>query len=160
MYFLGIFFSPASTSLAICISEAVTPGAGAGAGCAAAPARAVAEEMPVYTHVNFVFLSNETTEMTTEGAMQSTGNVYYDDIIYLCSNTLSEEWEYLASALDEVKSGSFAYRNNVVCANGNIEVYDVNGIMVARGVDNVDLTAVAKGAYIVRCGDAAVKIMR
>lgn len=127
---------------------------------AAAPARAVAEEMPVYTHVNFVFLSNETTEMTTEGALQSTGNVYYDDINYLCYNTLSEEWEYLASALDEVKSGSFAYRNNVVCANGNIEVYDVNGIMVARGVDNVDLTAVAKGAYIVRCGDAVVKIMR
>ena len=65
------------------------------------------------------------------------------------------------SGLDPSKKYKFHVNaNNQDLALHAIKLTKGAGVTVARGVDNVDLTAVAKGAYIVRCGDAVVKIMR
>ena len=110
--------------------------------------RARAEETPVYTHVKF-----------THGEYSS------DEIAYTGSNsvyTLSNStWAELPSAIEAVEvANGIAYANGVVTAEGAIEVYDMSGVVVARGNDSADLRALNGGIYIVRNGENVRKVVR
>ena len=52
------------------------------------------------------------------------------------------------------------YAYGVVSAEGAIEVYNVNGAVVARGNDNVDLRGLGRGVYIIRNGNQVRKVVR
>lgn len=59
----------------------------------------------------------------------------------------------------ETKS-HIAYKNRIVTAEGAIRVYNIAGLLIADGENQVDLTDVARGIYIVRSGNETLKIVR
>ena len=74
------------------------------------------------------------------------------------------EWRDLdptATALDRVEvANGIGYAYGVVSAEGAIEVYNVNGAVVARGNNNVDLRGLGRGVYIIRTGNQVRKVVR
>ena len=72
-------------------------------------------------------------------------------------------WEEVAigSGVNRVElAGGIGYAYGVVSAEGAIEVYNVNGAVVARGNDNVDLRGLGRGVYIIRNGNQVRKVVR
>ena len=66
-----------------------------------------------------------------------------------------------ATALDRVEAANgIGYAYGVVSAEGAIEVYNVNGAVVARGNNNVDLRGLGRGVYIIRTGNQVRKVVR
>lgn len=55
---------------------------------------------------------------------------------------------------------NIAYNNRIVTAEGTISVYNIAGLLIANGENQIDLTNVAQGIYIVRCGNETLKIVR
>ncbi len=47
---------------------------------------------------------------------------------------------------------------SLVSAPGHIEVYNVQGVLVATGTDSVDLGGMARGIYIARTANASAKV--
>lgn len=45
-------------------------------------------------------------------------------------------------------------------AGASLEVFDLRGVRVAAGYEAVSLDGLAKGIYIVRGGDSAIKVAR
>ena len=71
---------------------------------------------------------------------------------------LSQE---VPTALDRVElAGGIGYAYGVVSAEGAIEVYNVNGAVVARGNDTIDLRGLGRGVYIIRNGNQVRKVVR
>ena len=71
------------------------------------------------------------------------------------------EWRAIPSAVNRVElAGGIGYAYGVVSAEGAIEVYNVNGAVVARGNDNVDLRGLGRGVYIIRNGNQVRKVVR
>ena len=57
-------------------------------------------------------------------------------------------------------TNGIAYANGIVAAEGAIEVYNVNGMVVARGNESLDLRNLNAGVYIVRNGNNVRKVVR
>ena len=57
-------------------------------------------------------------------------------------------------------AGGIGYAYGVVSAEGAIEVYNVNGAVVARGNDTIDLRGLGRGVYIIRNGNQVRKVVR
>lgn len=57
-------------------------------------------------------------------------------------------------------ANSIDYRGHVVTANGVITVYNLQGAIVRTGIDRVDMSNLARGIYLVQCGDEVIKIVR
>lgn len=53
-----------------------------------------------------------------------------------------------------------AINGNSVVADGYIEVYNAQGMLVAAGNDTVDLSALERGIFIARCDNATVKFIK
>ena len=71
------------------------------------------------------------------------------------------EWKDIATGVNRVElAGGIGYAYGVVSAEGAIEVYNVNGAVVARGNDNVDLRGLGRGVYIIRNGNQVRKVVR
>ena len=71
------------------------------------------------------------------------------------------EWRAIPSALDRVElANGIGYAYGVVSAEGAIEVYNVNGAVVARGNDTIDLRGLGRGVYIIRNGNQVRKVVR
>lgn len=55
----------------------------------------------------------------------------------------------------------YSYSNGVFAAAGQqIAVYSLNGQLITKGADQVSLEQCAPGVYIVKAGEATVKIMK
>ena len=115
------------------------------------------DDMPTYTHV--VFFKSE-GEYDLSGAskktvelMMTAENCYYD--------LTTESVTSLPTGIESVVAADgIRYAYGVVEAEGAIEVYNVNGIVVARGNDNVDLAGLGRGVYIIRNGNQVRKVVR
>ena len=67
----------------------------------------------------------------------------------------------IGTGIEGVESiAAIRYANGVVVAEGAIEVYNVNGMVVARGNETIDLRNLAAGVYIVRNGNNVRKVVR
>ena len=65
------------------------------------------------------------------------------------------------TALNRVElTAGIGYAYGVVSAEGAIEVYNVNGAVVARGNDTIDLRGLGRGVYIIRNGNQVRKVVR
>ena len=83
-------------------------------------------------------------------------SVYFVD--YADWNDVNPE---TATGVNRVElAGGIGYAYGVVSAEGAIEVYNVNGAVVARGNDNVDLRGLGRGVYIIRNGNQVRKVVR
>ncbi|MBQ8565128.1 MAG: starch-binding protein [Bacteroidaceae bacterium] len=140
---------------------------------AAAPARAKAEEDPVYTHVIFVRMNSEATEMSFDGKWDQTEDLTYPtesgykiyevDVHGAGEGKAIGEWvnyDSVPTGLEAVEADGMVYAGNVVAAEGAIEVYNLSGAVVARGNNRVDLNGLAGGVYVVRCGNDVLKVVR
>lgn len=104
---------------------------------------------PLYTHVEF-----------TKGNM-TTGELYYADNTYRTYNVATDSWIVLDTSVEIVEAaGGIVYANGVITTDGAIEVYDMSGVVVARGNDCVDIRALNGGIYVVCCGDNVRKVVR
>ena len=152
-----------------------------------AVARAKVEDASVYTHVIFCRMNPEfdvmawdETEEVENGDGTTTTNVTADrvwnqtaDLTYngTESNALSTfqitdadgngTWINLPTAIEGVEAtNGIGYAYGIVSAEGAIEVYNIGGVVVARGNDNVDLRGLNGGIYIVRNGNNVRKVVR
>ena len=78
-------------------------------------------------------------------------------------NLVGERWEEIQNptGLDRVEmANGIGYAYGVVSAEGAIEVYNVNGAVVARGNDTIDLRGLGRGVYIIRNGNQVRKVVR
>ena len=122
-----------------------------------------------YTHVEFVQIPGTVEEPAdiryldladVEGC-KTTGEIYYDGEMSTTYDLANKTWKDEATALDRVEmAGGIGYAYGVVSAEGAIEVYNVNGAVVARGNDNVDLRGLGRGVYIIRNGNQVRKVVR
>ena len=79
---------------------------------------------------------------------------------YIVDESKWEEVE-IGSGLNRVElAGGIGYAYGVVSAEGAIEVYNVNGAVVARGNDTIDLRGLGRGVYIIRNGNQVRKVVR
>ena len=128
-----------------------------------------------YTHMIFCRMNPAYNEMTWGD--ETTVRVWNqtEDIAYgtdkgawsICNITGWEannyEWGVIENptALDRVETtNGITYAYGVVSAEGAIEVYNINGVVVARGNDNIDLRGLNGGVYIVRNGNQVRKVVR
>lgn len=58
------------------------------------------------------------------------------------------------------ESNNIDYKNNIVTAQGTITVYNLQGNIIVIGDDNVDMSNLARGIYIVRNGAHTLKVVR
>lgn len=67
----------------------------------------------------------------------------------------------IGTGIDRVEAtAAIRYANGVVTAEGAIEVYNVSGMVVARGNESLDLRNLNAGVYIVRNGNNVRKVVR
>ena len=123
-----------------------------------------------FTHVTFLrlnssFAFDESTEYTVFPKDYVWNSVETHcpgvDNYFQLTDWNAGEWRAIPSALDRVElAGGIGYAYGVVSAEGAIEVYNVNGAVVARGNDNVDLRGLGRGVYIIRNGNQVRKVVR
>ena len=122
-----------------------------------------------YTHVEFVQIPGTVEEPAdiryldladVEGC-KTTGEIYYDGEMSTTYDLANETWKDEATGVNRVEmANGIGYAYGVVSAEGAIEVYNVNGAVVARGNDNVDLRGLGRGVYIIRNGNQVRKVVR
>lgn len=134
-----------------------------------------------YTHMTFHRIKNSTantaqqiTDWTAIETLNKTAELTYtpvaENMIQYYNITATElntqvstgEWvAVVGTGLDRVESiNGIGYAYGVVSAKGAIEVYNLNGAVVARGNDNIDLRGLNHGVYIVRNGNQVRKVVR
>ena len=130
------------------------------------PATRAAEDNK-YTHVQFVQYASEEVApenlhtLTLANATNKTGELYFDGTTSTVYDLQNEVWKAIGTMLDEVEAEpTIEYAGYVVFAEGAIEVYNLNGVVVARGYDSVDLRNQVRGIYIVRAGEQVRKVVR
>ena len=65
------------------------------------------------------------------------------------------------TSIDATKAApSITYKDFCIEANGTIEVYNMQGMLVYRSNSTVDLRKAQQGIYIARCGSEVIKIKR
>ena len=130
------------------------------------PATRAAEDNK-YTHVQFVQYASEEVApenlhtLTLANATNKTGELYFDGTTSTVYDLQNEVWKAIGTMLDEVEAEpTIEYAGYVVFAEGAIEVYNLNGVVVARGYDRVDVRNQVRGIYIVRAGEQVRKVVR
>lgn len=97
--------------------------------------------------------------------------VVFDGLNIQGGFTFTVDYNCAVKILLEVNAGTDAvsplmnenmirYNGREVSADGTILVYNVQGVLVKSGARNVDLSNLARGIYIVRCGNEVMKIGR
>lgn len=126
----------------------------------------------VYTDVEFIQLPATVSSDAdlysldlTGVEYKTTGEVFYESGVqpyYTLSSAEAGEWETsVPTAIENIEvADGIRYACGVVEAEGAIEVYSVNGAVVACGNDIVDLRGLAAGIYIVRNGNQVRKVVR
>ena len=119
-----------------------------------------------FTHVTFMCLGSE---YEFDNYLAKPTNAVYsvetqypgDDYYFALTGNEAGEWTAIPSAVNRVElANGIGYAYGVVSAEGAIEVYNVNGAVVARGNDNVDLRGLGRGVYIIRNGNQVRKVVR
>lgn len=65
------------------------------------------------------------------------------------------------TGIDATKTApALTYKNYRIEANGTIDVYNVQGMLVYRGNNLIDMRTAPQGIYIARCGSEVMKIKR
>ena len=123
-----------------------------------------------FTHVKFLrlnssFVFDESTEYTVEPKdyVWNSVDTYCPGAnkYFQLTDWNAGEWKDIATGVNRVElAGGIGYAYGVVSAEGAIEVYNVNGAVVARGNDNVDLRGLGRGVYIIRNGNQVRKVVR
>ena len=121
-----------------------------------------------YTHVEFVQLPATVEEPAdirtldlTGVEYTTTGVIWYDGVSSKTYSIAEKAWMAVGTGLNRVElADGIGYAYGVVSAEGAIEVYNVNGAVVARGNDNVDLRGLGRGVYIIRNGNQVRKVVR
>ena len=105
---------------------------------------------------------NQTADLTY--TVPVSGNIARYVITGWGNDGISEgNWEEveIGSGVNRVElAGGIGYAYGVVSAEGAIEVYNVNGAVVARGNDTIDLRGLGRGVYIIRNGNQVRKVVR
>ena len=125
-------------------------------------------DMPTYTHVVFfkfksdVELPENLTVADIEAGFDAADTTKSDEIALDATNNIYtiEGGEISTGIESVVAADGIRYAYGVVEAEGAIEVYNVNGTVVARGNDNVDLAGLGRGVYIIRNGNQVRKVVR
>ena len=126
-----------------------------------------------YTHMAFYRIANTGNTTTTEitdwdeiDVLDKTPELTYtapgagNIMRYNVDESKWEEVE-IGTGVNRVElAEGIGYAYGVVSAEGAIEVYNVNGAVVARGNDNVDLRGLGRGVYIIRNGNQVRKVVR
>lgn len=134
-----------------------------------------------YTHMTFHRIKNSTantaqqiTDWTAIETLNKTAELTYTPVAAnmiqyynITATALSEkvsagEWvSVVGTGIDRVETANgITYAYGVVSAEGAIEVYNINGAVVARGNDTIDLRGLNGGVYIVRNGNQVRKVVR
>ena len=121
-----------------------------------------------YTHVEFVQLPATVEEPAdirtldlTGVEYTTTGVIWYDGVSSKTYSIAEKAWMAVGTGVNRVElADGIGYAYGVVSAEGAIEVYNVNGAVVARGNDNVDLRGLGRGVYIIRNGNQVRKVVR
>lgn len=61
--------------------------------------------------------------------------------------------------VDAVKAGTLTVQGNVALAAGVIQVYDVQGKVIAEGFQRVDMSNLSSGVYVVKAGNDSRKVV-
>ena len=144
------------------------------------------DEVNAYTHIMFCAMDGEAPEFNEETGRlvdeeATKAKMTWDNVV-ACSKYLtyapaenpayyriyfadSAEWldvnPETATGVNRVElANGIGYAYGVVSAEGAIEVYNVNGAVVARGNDTIDLRGLGRGVYIIRNGNQVRKVVR
>ena len=124
-----------------------------------------------FTHITFCRMNPAYQEMTFDDAPVTRSSDpearIWDKVTvaYTGENPVysidDEAWTSVATGIEGVVAANgIAYANGIVAAEGAIEVYNVNGMVVARGNESLDLRNLNAGVYIVRNGNNVRKVVR
>ena len=121
-----------------------------------------------YTHVKFYQVENPDKSKTTtkiENFATMTVLDETEELTWGGGNKMYSindgAWVAVPTALNRVElADGIGYAYGVVSAEGAIEVYNVNGAVVARGNDTIDLRGLGRGVYIIRNGNQVRKVVR
>ena len=64
------------------------------------------------------------------------------------------------TAIDNVVSDALTIQGHVATADGTIQVYDVQGKVVAEGFQRVDMSDLSSGIYVVKAGNQSRKVVK
>ena len=125
------------------------------------------DDMPTYTHVVFfkfksdVELPENLTVADIEAGFDAADTTKSDEIALDATNNIYTIGGEISTGIESVVvADGIRYAYGVVEAKGAIEVYNINGTVVARGNDNVDLAGLGRGVYIIRNGNQVRKVVR
>lgn len=100
------------------------------------------------------FASTDRIYLSIEGA----NTAYVDNVTFVDANTND-----FPTGIEELNNGKTIFYNGREVVNpteNRVEVYNIAGVMVMSQKGNADLSRLAKGIYIVRCGNEILKIRR
>ena len=80
--------------------------------------------------------------------------------ISLTYETIGKTGSDLPTSVDNITNNNADYAHGIITYNGMIEVYNINGILVARKENQVNINTLNSGIYFVRCGNKTMKIVR
>lgn len=64
------------------------------------------------------------------------------------------------TSIEHVEAGALTIQGNVALATGAIQIFDVQGKIVAEGFQRVDLSHLNSGVYVVKAGEASRKVIK
>ena len=65
-----------------------------------------------------------------------------------------------STAIEHVAAGALTVQGNVALAAGTIQVYDIQGKVVAEGFQRVDMSDLSSGIYVVKAGNQSRKVVK
>lgn len=65
-----------------------------------------------------------------------------------------------STAIEHVAAGALTVQGNVALAAGTIQVYDIQGKVVAEGFQRVDMSDLSSGIYVVKAGNQSRKVIK
>lgn len=108
-----------------------------------------------FTHVEFMLMDGETVVNTT-------GRLYYDDTTKYIYSASMQQWIYENMSTyieDAVTDDEVTIHDGKVTARGAIYVYNMSGAIVAHGYNEVNISDLAQGVYIILTSQGATKVV-
>ncbi len=102
---------------------------------------------PAFAATNRIYIS-----------IEGTNTAYIDNVTFVDAMTND-----FPTGIEELNNGKTIFYNGREVVNpteNRVEVYNIAGVMVMSQKGNADLSRLAKGIYIVRCGNEILKIRR
>lgn len=118
-------------------------------------------ENALYTHVEFTLTNPQAVTRSGETTL-TTGALYLADADKYIYNLANKEWIGVNQATDieeTVTESAIEVRGDVVTALGDIYIYNMSGVMVAYGYNEVNISDLAQGVYIILTAQGATKIV-